>query len=337
MLSGGNSFFHNVRHPDEIISPLRKKFSGGKKGVWGPLGVIIFIVVIWGISSSFYTVDTNEVGLVLRFGKLVRKTQPGLHFKLPWGIDRVYLKKVDYNYKEEFGFRTYKAGVRSVYSRRGYDDESIMLTGDLNVLDIEWIIQYKIKDPYKVLFRIRNYEKTLRDLSESVMREVVGDYSFNEVLTSKRLEINNKVQEKLQKIIDDYDIGINIVTVKLQNVNPPDPVKPAFNDVNAAKQEREKMINQAWEAYNRKIPEAKGKARKIIEEAQGYAQEKVNRAQGDAKRFLLLWREYINAKDITKKRLYLEYMEDILNKAGRKYIIDPKEQSILPLLKLENE
>ena len=210
-----------------------------------------------------------------------------------------------------------------------------MLTGDLNVLDIEWIVQYKISDAFNALFSVRKVVKTIRDVSESVVRRIVGDHSFNAVLTTKRIEINNQIQQEMQEVLNSYEIGIQIVKVKLQDVNPPDPVKPAFNEVNQAKQEREKLKNQAWEVYNQKIPQAKGQALKIIKEAEGYALEKVNRAEGDAKRFLLLYSEYARAKDITLKRLYLERMNEILKKAGKKYILDPKEKGILPLLRLE--
>jgi membrane protease subunit HflK len=212
-----------------------------------------------------------------------------------------------------------------------------MLTGDLNVLDLEWIVQFRVKDPYKILYNIRNPERTLRDVSEAVMRQVVGDYTFTEVLTLKRIEVNNKVQKKLQEILNDYGAGIHIVTVKLQDVNPPDPVKPAFNEVNEAKQQRETLINQAWKYYNQKIPQARGKAKQKIQEAEGYGLEVVNNAQGDAERFLLLYKEYTQAKDITKKRIYLDHLADILQKAGKKYIVDPEEKGILPMLRLDHE
>jgi membrane protease subunit HflK len=275
--------------------------------------------------------------VVLRFGKFVRTTKPGLHFKLPLRIEKVIPVKVEYVYKDEFGFRTQTAGIKTVYSPKTYNEEALMLSGDLNVLDLDWIVQFKIKDPFSVLFNVRNINKTLRDISESVMRKVVGDYTFNEVLTTKRIEINNLVQEEMQKILNFYETGLQIVTVKLQDVNPPDPVKPAFNEVNQAKQEKERLINQAWEVYNQKIPQAKGEALKIVKEAEGYALEKVNRAEGDAKRFTLLQKEYSQAKDVTSKRLYLEKMGEILQRAGNKYVVDPDEKGILPLLKLGNE
>jgi membrane protease subunit HflK len=321
-------------NPDEIIYPWKGKF---KLPHFSPLLVVVLILAFLLLKTTFYTIQTNEVGVVLRLGKFVGTTKPGLHFKLPLGIDRVIPVKVEYIYKEEFGFRTRKPGVRTVYQQRGYEEESLMLTGDLNVLDIEWIVQFKIKDPFSALFNVRDIRKALRDISESVMRRIVGDSTFNEVLTIKRMEINIQAQEDLQKILDSYGTGIQIITVKLQDVNPPDPVKPAFNEVNEAKQEREKMINQAWEVYNKKIPQARGQALKIVKEAEGYSLEKINKAKGDAERFLLLYDAYSKAKEITLKRLYLESLNDILAKAGTKYIVDSEQKAILPLLKLKDE
>lgn len=330
------------RQPDEIFQNLKEKFSGQKpKGFWFPLivGTVILLMFLNGAGLSpnpFYTIQPDEVGVVLRFGKFIKATKPGLHFKIPLA-ERAIPVKVEKVYTEEFGFRTQSAGVRTVYSQKSYDDESLMLTGDLNVLDLEWIVQYKISDPFNALFNVRKVVKTIRDVSESVVRGIVGDHSFNEVLTTKRIEINNQIQDQMQAILDSYKCGIQVVKVKLQDVNPPDPVKPAFNEVNQAKQEREKLKNQAWEVYNQKIPQAKGEALKMIKEAEGYALEKVNRAQGDARRFLLLYKEYTKAKDVTLKRLYLENMNQILQRSGKKYILDSKEKGILPLLKLESE
>jgi membrane protease subunit HflK len=325
------------KSPDEVISPGGEKFKFRLPEKL-PIAIIVIVIVAFIIiTGTFYTIQPSEVGVVLRFGKFERTTKPGLHFKLPLGIEKVFPVKVEYVYKEEFGFRTKEAGVRTAYEQRSYNDESLMLSGDLNVLDLEWIVQFKVNNPFNVLFNIRDVRQTLRDVSESVMRKVVGDYAFNEVLTVKRLEINTKVQQELQKILDSYGAGIHIVTVKLQDVNPPDPVKPAFNEVNEAKQEREKLINQAWEVYNQKIPQAKGEASKIVKEAEGYALEKINRAEGEAKRFLLLREAYAKSKEVTLNRLYIENMSEILKKAGKKYIVDPEEKGILPLLKLENE
>jgi modulator of FtsH protease HflK len=330
------------KDPDEIFNDLKGKFKlPQNKPFLIPVIAAIFFLLMLSRSadlspSPVYTIQPDEVGVVLRFGKFVDTTTPGLHFKIPL-IERAIPVKVEKVYTEEFGFRTQKAGVRTVYSQRSYDDESVMLVGDLNILDVEWMIQFKIKDPYKTLFNIRNVNKAIRDVSEAVMRSLVGDYTFNEALSGKRIEINTRMQEEMQKILDEYGAGIQIVKVKFQDVNPPDPVKPAFNEVNQAGQEKEKLINQAWEVYNQTIPQAKGEALKKIKEAEGYALEKVNRAEGDAQRFILLQQEYARAKEVTKKRLYLEAMSNILKRAGTKYIIDPKENGILPLLKLNNE
>ncbi|MFO8052749.1 MAG: FtsH protease activity modulator HflK [Candidatus Omnitrophota bacterium] len=326
-----------AKTPDEIINQFKNKFRfKGFKFFSAPTLIVGAILLIILISNILYSIQPSEVGVVLRFGKFVRITQPGLHTKIPF-IESVTPIKTKYVYKQEFGYRTAQAGVRTRYSQRSYNDESIMLTGDLNVLDLEWIVQFRVKDPYKVLYNIRSPERTLRDISEAVMRQVVGDYTFTEVLTLKRIEVNNKVQKMLQEILGNYGAGIHIVTVKLQDVNPPDPVKPAFNEVNEAKQQRETLINQAWKRYNQKIPQAKGKAKQKIQEAEGYGLEAVNNAQGEAERFLLLYKEYAQAKNVTKKRIYLDYLDDILQKTGKKYIVDPEEKGILPMLRLNHE
>jgi membrane protease subunit HflK len=212
-----------------------------------------------------------------------------------------------------------------------------MLTGDLNVFVVEWIVQFKVSDPVKFLFNVRDQGETIRSVSEAVMRQVVGNNSVSEVLNTRRVEINQEVQDTVQEILDFYDTGLKIVTVKLQDVNPPDEVKPSFNEVNEAKQEKEKMINNAWEAYNKAIPSAKGEAEKTIREAEGYALNEINTAKGDAARFIDTWEAYRNAKEVTRKRLYLETMNEILPKVGQKYIMDSLSGSILPLLKLNNE
>ncbi len=318
--------------PEDIIYKGKKIFKGNSfKAI---LPVIVLILLITVIPTLFYTVGPNEVGVVRRFGKFVRVTSPGLHFKLPFKLEKVNKVPVDRIDTEEFGYRTLVPGVKSIYSPKNYDDESLMLTGDLNILEVKWIVQFKRNDPVKYLFNIRDQRKTLRDISESVIRKIIGDYSFDEILTEKRLEINTLAQKKMQSLLDLYGSGVKIVTLKLQNVNPPKPVQPAFNEVNQAKQEREKMINQAWQIYNRQIPKAKGEAKKIVSEAEGYANETVNRAQGDAVRFEEVLLAYEKAKDVTLERMYIDKMKDIFKKAGRVYIIDPKEKGLLPLLNL---
>ncbi len=329
------SFFKGI-NPDEIIHPKGGSNFNLPKAL--PTSIIITVIVaITILATAFYTIKPNEVGVMVRLGKFIGTTDPGLHLKIPFGIDRVYPVKTGFIYKEEFGFRTRTAGVRTTYDQRSYSDESLMLTGDLNVLDVEWIVQYKIKDPFTVLFHVRNVRKTLRDISESVLRRMAGDYTFNEILTTKRVEINNFAQQELQGILDSYKTGLQIITVKLQDVNPPESVKAAFNEVNEAKQEREKLINQAWEIYNQKIPEAKGQALKMVKEAEGYALEKINTAKGDAKRFILFLDAYNKSKEVTRKRLYIENMSEVLTKTEKKYIVDSEQKSILPLLKLEDE
>jgi len=295
--------------------------------------VIILAVIIF-IFTGLYTVDPEEVGVIQRFGKYVNTTEPGLHFKIPFGVDKLTKVKVKHVFKEEFGFRTISSGVKSTYSTRGYDHESLMLTGDLNIADVEWIVQYRIKDPVKFLFNIRNIGETIRDLSESLTRQIVGDRSGDEVIVLSRKEIADDVQVELQRTLDEYESGIEIYTVNLQNVNPPEPVKPAFNDVNSAKQEKERILNEAWQNYNQIIPEAKGKAKRTIEEAEGYAVNRVNRATGDADKFIQIYNQYRNAKTVTKKRLYLETMQEILPKIEKVYVVDDDLKGLLPLLDL---
>ena len=319
-------------NPEEFIKTVKQKLIPFKGLV--PL-VIAGVIALAGLFSSFYSVGPDEVGVIRRFGKYVRTANPGLHLKIPFA-EAVNKVKVKYIFKEEFGFRTTRPGVVTQYSSREYFDESLMLTGDLNALIVEWIVQFKIKDPVKLLFNIRNPLRTVRNISEAVMRQVVGDTTVNEVLTTRRVEINRSVQEKLQEILDSYDSGVQIVTVKLQDVNPPDEVKPSFNEVNEAKQEKEKVINQAWEKYNKIIPKARGEAEKTIREAEGYSLGRINRAKGDAAKFIATWDAYKNSKDVTKKRLYLEAMSEIWPKVGKKFIIDSNEKSILPLIKLNN-
>jgi len=299
------------------------------------LTFVIILAVIIFILTGLYTIDPEEVGVIQRFGKYINTTEPGLHFKIPFGVDRLTKVKVKHVYKEEFGFRTLQSGVQTKYSARSYDYESIMLTGDLNIADVEWIVQYRIKDPVKYLFNIRNVVETIRDLSESATRQIVGDRSGDEVIVLSRKEIADEIQILLQQKLDDYEAGIGIYTINLQNVNPPERVKPAFNDVNSAKQEKERILNEAWQQYNKIIPEAKGKAKRTIEEAEGFAVNRVNRAEGDADRFIKMYNQYKNAKSITKKRLYLETMQKILPKVEKVFIIDEGQAGILPLLNLD--
>jgi membrane protease subunit HflK len=307
-----------------------------KYGGWIVLGLFIIVLLF----TSVYMVDTDARGVVLRFGKFVRMTEPGLHVKLPFWIERVETPRVERVFKEEFGFRTLKPGVETLYSPYKSTDVSLMLCGDLNVAEVEWIVQFKISEPEKWLFKIRNLEyphQIIRDVSEAVMRTVVGDSSVDEVLTTRRIEINIEAQQKMQEIMDEYDAGIKIVTVKLQDVNPPEEVKPAFNEVNAAQQDREKFVNQAWEEYNKVIPRARGEAKQMVEQAEAYAINRVNVAEGDAKKFEQVLAEYQKAEEVTRRRLYLEALANVLPNIEKKYVVDEKVKGLLPLLRLGEE
>lgn len=300
----------------------------------GIRGVILIIIVIIVLASGLYSVDADEVGMVMRFGKFVRQTPPGLHIKIPFGMESVTKVKIKKVFKEEFGFRTVQPGVRTQYSARSYQDESLILTGDLNVADVQWSIQYRIKDPYDFLYKIHDVRKSLRDISQAVTRKVVGDRTVTGVLTRERVEIAKEVRKGLQETMDFYESGIHIVTVKFKDVNPPETVKPAFNEVNSARQDKNKMINNAWEEYNNEIPKARGEAEQRISEAEGYALNRVNRAEGDVALFNEVYAEYRKSPDATRRRLYLETMMKILPQLKEIYIVDEEQKSILPLLEL---
>ena len=321
----------DFRTPEDIVDMGKKKM--GDFGRFVPLVILGFILLI-GLVGTIYSIGPDEVGVVQRFGRYIDTTPPGLHVKLPFGIDKVTPVKVERVFKEEFGVRTIRPGIRSQYSLNPYVDESLMLTGDLNILNVRWIVQFRIKDPVKLLFYTRNPQDNVRDISEVVMRRFIGDYRVDEGLTTKREEIDDLAQIELQKILDNYQTGIRIITVKLLDVNPPDEVKAAFNEVNEAKQEKERVINQAWEAYNKAIPQARGEAEKTIREAEGYSLDKINRAKGESERFSSILTEFKKAPAITQKRLYLETMTEVLPKSKYKYIVDPNQSSILPLLNL---
>jgi membrane protease subunit HflK len=298
----------------------------------------VFALIILGfwLVSCVYTVGVNEVGVIQRFGRYVTPPRlSGLHFKLPRGIEKVTKVKVDYVYTEEFGLRTVKAGVRTEYApSRAYLGEALMLTGDLNCAIVPWIVQFRISEPDKFLFKVRNVRETLRDLSEAIMRQVVGDRSINEVI-NKRKEIADMARVELQKALDEADTGLSLKNIELKRTNVPEPVQPSFNEVNQAIQEKEQMIYKAKEEYNKAIPAARGDAERMIRGAEGYALDRVNRAKGDANRFLAVLEEYKKAKDVTRRRLYLEAIQEILPKIKTKYILDHEQKNLLPLLNLQ--
>lgn len=310
---------------DRIIRTMREK-----------LHLILFgigaLLLSSAIFSSFYTVQPSEEAVIVRFGKFQETTPPGLHFKLPFGIDSAVKVKTKLVLQEEFGFRSSdNSNQESSFHKGVFSKESQMLTGDLNVADVEWIVQYQIADPRKFLFQAQNPRQNIRDVSEAIMRRVVGDRTVNEVLTTGRVEIASEAHRLTQEVLDKYDLGIRVLTIKLQDVNPPELVKPSFNEVNAAKQEQEKAINMAEEAYNKVIPEARGKAEETLSQAEGYASAIVNRARGDAERFLLTLREYRLSPDVTRKRIYLETMEELFSRFTKLTIVDEKVKGILPL------
>lgn len=335
---------------------------------------VIAVLVVYGVMTSLYTIETNSAGVVKRFGNYNRITEPGIHLKMPFGIENATEVPVKSVQKEEFGFRTLKAGVDSQYL--GVDEiqsgrysreslinliresgesvsgsgnlqtiagdllrrEYIMLTGDLNIVDVEWIVQYKIKNPRQYLFNIRDARQTIRDCSQAVMRQLVGNGSVDEAITIGRMEYEASGKEMLQTLLDNYETGIHIVTVKMQSSNPPQRVRPAFNEVNKALQQKEQRINEAMKQYNEVVPKTKGEALRMIETAKGYAAERVNEAQGDVNKFEKILTEYQKAPTITRQRLYLETMGKVLPQIPEKWIIEQggADGGILMKLDLDN-
>ncbi|MCD4652204.1 MAG: FtsH protease activity modulator HflK [Candidatus Cloacimonetes bacterium] len=316
----------------KVFDPQKMGFQINRKTItWAVIGIIVVIFLATGL----YTINPEEVGVIQRFGKYTRTAGSGLHFMIPFGVEQLTKVKVEHVFKQEFGYRTIEAGVKSRFSNRDFSAESLMLTGDLNIADVEWIVQFRINDPVMYLFNVRNVEETLRNVTESVTRLVVGDRSVDEVIVLSRKEIAIDTEQRLQKVMDEYKTGISIVTVQLQNVNPPKAVQKAFNEVNSAKQEEEKFVNQALQQMNQVIEEAKGKAKRTVEEAEGYAINRTNRASGDAERFNRLYIEYRKAKSVTRKRIYIETMLEILNNVNNVYIVDEKAKNVLPLLNIQ--
>ena len=297
---------------------------------------IAALFVLVGMLGAVYQIEPEEVGVVLRFGKYVRTTEPGLHFKIPFAEDMLRVP-VQRQLKQEFGFRTTDAGVRTEYADRDgqLGEESVMLTGDLNVAVVEWIVQYRVSDPYEYLFRVRGLEETFRAMTEAVMRETVGDRTVTEVVTVGRQEIESAAQARLQEMTTQYQMGITIDQVVLQDVNPPDPVKPSWDEVSQAQQQRDQLINVALAEYNAVIPRARGEAEQTILQAEGYALDRVNRAQGEAARFAAVETAYRQSPNVTRQRLYLETMQRILPQVGRKVFVAEGANGVLPLLSLD--
>lgn len=318
-----NNQYNNINISPGLMRILKK---------WKSIVVILLLLVVF--IGGFFQVGPEQIGVITRFGKFNRTVDPGLNFKLPL-IEKIIKVPVERQQKLEFGFRTTSIGIQSTYSKEGTKDESLMLTGDLNLADVEWVVQYRIDNAYNYLFKVRNPETTLRDISEATMRQVVGDRTVNEVLTVGRTEIASTLETNMQELCREYSLGISIDQVVLQDVNPPEPVKDAFNAVNEAQQEKETLINQAKSEYNKVIPKARGQAKETIQKAEGYATERVNKAKGEASRFNALYIEYKKAPEVTKKRIYLETMENVIPKLGTKIITDNKGNNVLPLLQMQ--
>ncbi len=344
--------------PEDLIAALLKKIKdsfegGGKPPVNGrPTGesgkdsmpeglkptiskillIVGIFIIINLVSSSFYTIEPGEKGVVLRLGQFHAVTDSGLNFKLPL-LDQLYKVDVKTIRKQEFGFRTRAPGQKTIFDKRGYQTESLMLTGDKNVIDMAWIVQYKVRDPVNFLFKVRNVDQAVRDVSEKALRQVVGNQDFDYALSNREI-IESATALQLQKVMDKYESGIKIVTVKLQDVNPPEAVKPAFNEVNEADQDMKRLVNEAEATYNKVIPKAKGQAKQILEEAHGYAIERTNLAKGEVARFLSILKEYETAKKVTRRRMYLETMQKVLPKVESIYMIDSKQRSVLPFMEI---
>ncbi len=341
--------------PEEVVAQIIKKlqdyFSDSRKkdpGEGAParpsgpdnpmaaIGKILVIaligVVVWGVFQSFFKVNPQEVGVVLRLGKYTRTAEPGLHFKIPY-IETLYKVNVRQIQKQEYGFRTRTPGQKSTFDSKGYDMESLMLTADKNVINVAWIVQYRVGDPVDYLFKVQDVQQAIHDISESVTRRVVGNMDFDYVLSNRDL-LAAGVKQELQQQLSFLEAGVELVTVQFQDINPPDPVKPAFNEVNEADQDMKRLVNEAEETYNRVIPAARGNALKIVEEAYGYAKERVNDAEGQTSRFLDILAEYRNASDVTRQRMYLETMQKVLPTVEMIYIMDEGQQGPLPLLNL---
>jgi len=299
-----------------------------------PVAFVIGIIIL-GYSSMF-TVRANEEAAILRFGKYIETVGPGLHFKLPFGIDKVYVGEVKRIYNEEFGYRTLRSGRESVidYDFRGAQEVSLMLTGDRNCAEVHWVVRYKIKNLKEFLFNVRDVNSTIRDVSETVMRGTIGDMSIDEVLTIGRRKIEEIAEKEVETVLDSYGCGIDLQVVNLKGVNPPGQVKDAFDAVNKAVQLRDQITNEAEGKKNKVIPAAMGKKEQTIREAEGYKIKRINEATGDTKAFLAVWKEYEKAKDVTRRRLYLETMSRVIPKCEEIYIIDKDQKGILPILNL---
>ena len=320
---------------EQDITPGRGRFKAKPRLVIIIL-VIIFLIVL--IASSLYVVDQTEQAVLLRFGKYSRISDPGLHFKAPFGIEKNYNVQTQRIQTEEFGYRTQSAGVTSVFSAGDYPTESVMLTGDLNIVDVEWVVQYRIVDPKAWLFNVQNTRITVRDISQSVVNELIGDRAVLDVIGSERPNIEIAAQEQMNNYYKQYGLGVNVTTVKLRNIVPPaGEVQDAFEDVNKSIQDMNRLINEGQEAYNAEIPKARGEAKQMIQVAEGYAAERVNNARGNVARFNAVYEEYVKNRQVTRDRLYIEMMEDVFGNAEGTDLIDRNLENFIPLKAFQDQ
>jgi len=300
----------------------------------GKILTVAFIILILGkgVTESVFTIKPGEVGVILQFGKYNREAQPGLGVKIPF-VEDLYRVDIQELQRQEFGYRTRTPGMKSSYDSTGFDMESLMLTADKNVINVAWIVQYRVSDPYFYLFKIKDVRQAIHDLSESVTRRIVGNMDFDFVL-SNRDELATLVKNELQAELKHLESGVQLAAVQFQDINPPDRVKPAFNEVNEADQDMSRLVNEAEEQYNKVIPAARGNAKQILQQAEGYAIERVNNAKGETNRFLSILEEYNNTPDVTRQRMYLETMQQILPTVESIYIMDKNQQGPLPFFDL---
>ena len=317
-------------HPPPL---LKANFNPSSVG-WIVAIFISVLLLALLVLTSYYTVGADSQGVVLRFGKFLKTVEPGLHFKLPFWIDRVTVVPTRRQLKLEFGFTTAGQLTNPIQASEEPEEEKSMVTGDLNAALVEWVVQYRIEDPSQYLFEVRNPAETLRDLSEAAMREVVGDRTVDELITIGRQEIEIEALTRMQELSKRYHLGIRVDQVQLKNVNPPSQVQASFNEVNKAQQDRENAINIANGEYNKVVPKAKGEADQTIRAAEGYRFKRVNEAEGDVAAFSAVLQQYVKAPEITRTRLYLETMSQILPQTGQKIIVDESLRQLLPILPL---
>jgi modulator of FtsH protease HflK len=311
---------------DRNVTPIR----GPVKAATVVL-IVVAVAVIALFSTSFFVVDQTEQAVVLTFGRFTNIAEPGLHFKMPLNIQKNFNVKTRVVQTEQFGFRTAQAGIQTRYEERTYPEESTMLTGDLNIVDVEWIIQYRISDPQAWLFNVEDKNKTIRDISQSVINMLVGDRTILDVMGSQRVEIEQAGMQLMNSTLKGYKLGIDIIAVKLQNIVPPKGVQAAFEDVNKAIQDMNRLISEGKEAYNKEIPKATGQADALVQVAKGYSSERINRANGDVARFKAVYEEYRKAPDVTRDRLYYEMIESVFADEKGVELIDSSLGNFLPI------